>query len=220
MSVKYRELEFRSEKEREEGVRMILRNAEMVVPARMVRIKRETYRVSLCSLKGQYYMVYMPREKESLLPRAWLVTIPGFKLCEIPVGREMEPCNGRVTSVAVYDHELVYVCDYHGSGLRGFTGVFERQLKPVPPSLCKRFCPQFTDKGFRNVKVSRMVKVRKEWVRKEWWAEVPVFECRAFMAYGSEEEEIKRRRAYRGMYLLCVEDYWWRSYLRRHEVVR
>jgi len=221
VSVKYRELGFRSEEEREKAVRYIMENAEASLPGtRVVRIGKATFRVSLHQLKGQYFLVFVPRRKEILLPRIWLVAIPGFKLCEIPIGREMKVCNRRVVSVAVDDHELIYVCDYHGSGFRVFSGVMDRQLKPVPPGLCIRFCPQSIRTGFRSVLMKKLVKKDGEEKVVELLHELPVYECRAFMSYASDREEAKRSRSYKGMYLLCVEDFWWRRYLRRHKLER
>lgn len=218
MSVKYRELSFRDEEEREKAVRYIAENAEASLPGtRVVRIERATFRVSIHELKGQYFLVHKPRRGE-LMPRVWLVAIPGFKLCEIAIGREMKVCNKRVVSVAVDDHELIYVCDYHGSGFRVFSGVMERQLKRVPPSLCVRFCPQAIRAGFRGVLVKRVVEREGEEKVVELLQELPVYECRAFMPYANEKEEAKRRRSYRGMYILCMEDFWWRRYLRRHKL--
>jgi len=183
----------------------ILSNAERIVRGRVVRIGRATYRVSICLLKGQYYVVYKPREP--LAPRVWLITLPGFKLCDIPVGKPLKPCNRRVRSVWVTDRELVDVCDYHGAFFsvlaktRTRAVVLHRQLKPVPPALCVRFCPQCIYMG----------EEQKGIVTYE------VYECRAFMPYINEKEERHRRRPYRGMHYLCIEDYWWRRYLRRHE---
>jgi len=213
MSVKYKELGFRSEEEREKAVKYTMENAEVSLPGtRVVRIGMMTYRVSLHLLKGQYFLISLPRRKELLLPRVWLITMPGFRLCEIPIGREMVVCDKRVVSVAVDDSELVYVCDYHGSGFKVFREVLDRQLKPVPASLCVRFCPQCIKTGVRPVKVSEVVKG----VKREWYTEKVVYECRAFMPYGSEEEEIKRRRSYRGLRMICLDDWWWKRYVRRH----
>lgn len=199
--MRYKELSFKSEAERLRAVRHIMENAEVVLPARVVRIRRKTIRVSLCKLKEQFFLVHEPRP-ELLLPRVWLVTIPGFALCEIPVGREMVVCNRRVRSVWVRDHELVAVCDYHGSGFRVFRGVFDRQLRPVPESLCIRFCPHCARMEDREVEG----RVRR------------AYECRAFLPYASYEEEMKRRRSFKGMSMLCLEDWWWREYVRRHPV--
>ena len=242
MSVKYRELDFKDEEEREKGIRYVMENAESSLPkTRVVRIGRANYRVSIHLLKGQYYLVYEPKG-EILLPRVWLVTIPGFGLCEIPIGEEMLVCGKRVTGVFVGDGELAYVCDYHGSGFKVMRSVFDRQLKPVPQALCVRYCPQairartrivITKKVKRKMVEGEHLKVKElrelEKVRGEEekveeeivqvLEEMPVYECRAFMPYANEREEIKRRRPYRGMFMLCLDDYWWRRYLRRIEEV-
>lgn len=201
MSVRYKEVEFANEEEREKGVRYILENAEVSIPERAVRIGMTTFRVSLHLLKDQYFLVHEPREKELLLPRVWLITIPGFRLCELPMGKEMVPCHRRVRSVAVRDSEMVYVCDYHGAGLSVVKGVVDRQVRVMPAPLCVRFCPQGVRYGVKIVK----------------GRELPVYQCRAFMTYMDEKEERKRRRPFGGMFVLCVEDWWWRQYLRRRE---
>lgn len=198
MGVRYKELDFKTEEARLKAVRHIEENAEVSLPRRVVRVGLRPYRAVLHRLKDQYFLVHRPRAVE-LLPRVWLITIPGFRLCEIPVGKKMQVCNRRVRAVAVRGEELVYVCDYHGSGMRVFRGVFERQLKPVPESLCIRFCPQCIRMG--DVEVG--------------WKRLPVYECRAFMPVLSEKEEVKRRRSFKGMGFLCLQDWWWRAYLRR-----
>lgn len=191
-SLKYSELEFRTEEDRLNAVKYIKEQAEVTLPGtRVVRIGRVIYRVSLHKLKEQYFLIHEPRAKEIELPRIWLITMPGFALCEIPVGKPMRMCNRRVKSLAVYDEELVYVCDYHGSGLRIFTGEFRRQLKLVPEVLCVRYCPH-------GISVDK-------------WT----YECRAFMSFETLEEEKRRSRLYKGMSFLCLEDYWWRAFLRR-----
>jgi len=194
VSVKYKELSFTNEEERLKAVRRIKEDSEVSLPGkRVVRIRRETYRVSLHNLKGQFFLVHEPRAVE-YLPRVWLVVIPGFQLCEIPIGKPMQVCNRVVRAVAVDDSELVYVCAYHGSGLRVFRGEFVNQLKAVPKSLCAGYCSYC-------IKVNGLK-----------------YDCRAFMPCLSLEEESKRRRLLKGMSLLCLEDWWWRRYLRRHEL--
>lgn len=144
--------------------------------------------------EGNYWIVRKARPPRRPYAQIWRVAIPRFSLCDLEDGKRtyatlfinkdfLAKITKKDLAMPFFGREvaLLNLCRYHAN--YKVTGVVKNKLKPVPDTLCIKFCPQYFYYDMHA--------------------------CRAYFPVFSDKEALRRARLYRGMSYLCIEDLWW-----------